>query len=244
MGLLKAAKAKIEAWQFRRSPLGRALRDHAATYFYSGEVLSWMTEENRQRFVDDFMMQLMEIRNAPNSALALRGALAGYVGQFAGLAVLGLTEPEKAVQSYAGSPYISGQLFRHIEQAAPHNEAFAKFIREQGGAVSAEDLVGFANTRSSIALFYANGLNMVRTTLGDTEPPNDWFQPFIEAMMVWEEGKYRERIGLPQLVTGAVGTIPYSLFRNYVEEGALRPFQTWTTNWPDHYLAGKGPLPS
>ena len=62
--------------------------------------------------------------------------------------------------------------------------------------------------------------------------------------MVWEEDLIRQEIGLPRLVSGAVGALPYSVFLNYVVSGERNPFFTWTQNFPNHYLAGEGPLPT
>ena len=243
MGLLDYAKAQIGVWNFKRSPLGQALRAHTQQFFYSNDTLSWMSPENKLKHPQQLMTDLVNAQQAASPALALREKLAEYVIIFCQHTALCLKEGEKAGQSYAANPYISGKLHEHIVEAAKHNEELAEFIWKEGRNVSADELISVANTRSALCLYYANGLNMARIAIGDTDPDKDWYKPFVEAMLVWEEGTYRQKLGLPQLVSGLVGTLPYSTYLNYVVDGELNPFYTWVKNWPDRYLAGEGPVP-
>lgn len=243
MGLIELVKAQAEVWKFKRSPLGQALRAHTQDFFYSGRLLSWMKEENKQRFVQDFMSQLVAIRSAENSAMALREKLTEYVLLYCELSILALTEEEKAQHMFAANPFITGELHHHIERAAPLSEEMAKIVWQNDGPMSAEELMATANTRSAVALYYANGLNMVRIAIGDTDPGKDWYRPFVEAMMVWEEDRVRDKLGLPKVLTNSIGGLAYSSFMNHVLNGEQNPFFTWTKDWPDLYLAGDGPLP-
>jgi len=110
--------------------------------------------------------------------------------------------------------------------------------------MSADDLIAYANTRSALMLYYANGLNMVRMAIGDEDRQKVWFRPFVEAMLVQEEDNQREKLGLPSLFDDVVRALPYSVYLDLVINGARQPFYEWAKLWPDRYLAGEGPLPS
>lgn len=229
------------AWKFKRTTLGRALDEHTREFFYSGHTLSWLRQDNKEKHVRALYDLLGRIDRAENPPMQLRTALADYVILYAQMAVLSLTEEEKAGHFFAANPYITGEIHRRIVEAAPHVEEAAQFAWQTEGA-SAEDLMGFANARGALMLFYANALNMVRIEGGDTDPVKDWYKPFVEAMLVWEEDTLRDRLGMPRLVPGALHGLPYSTFLNQVTNGEANPFYSWTKAFPDLYLAGEGPL--
>lgn len=240
-GLFDAAKSYLVARKFKRSALGQALAEHTKNYFYSGKVLSWMDQPAKDRIIQDFYGKLVTIGQSQQPIMDLRNALVEYTLTFAQLSVLSLTEEEKAEQFYAASPYISGELHRHIEKAAPHNEELARLIWQKG-ELSGGELVSYANSRSALMAYYVNGLNMARIDMGDRDSAKDWFRPFVEAMLVWEEDGMREKLGIPRLVPGPLHALPYSTFLNSVVNGEANPFFTWTRTFPDLYLAGEGPL--
>jgi hypothetical protein len=45
------------------------------------------------------------------------------------------------------------------------------------------------------------------------------------------------------LIPGAVGSLKYATFLNYVVDGEPQPFFAWARYFPDTYLAGEGPIP-
>jgi hypothetical protein len=234
-------KQQFAIWRFQRSTLGQALRQHTYHYFHEVPSLSYFSQENKEKFAKDFTNKLAAIVASPNSFLALRETLTEHVISFAQLAVLTLTEDELAQADWRDSPFISGQLHHHIDAAAEHHEELARYKWESEG-VMAQDLIAFANTRGALLLYYINGLNMVRLESGDNAE-RDWFKPFVEAMLVWEEHTTRQNIGLPSLFDDPVGGLCYSTYMNYVVDGALNPFFEFTKNFPDRYLAGEGPSP-
>jgi len=240
MGLLDSAKALLAARKFKQSTLGRALALHTDEHFYKGSALSDFSQANKDRLIGDFYGKIVSIGQADNAVMACRELLCEYVLSFAGLAVLCLKEEEKAAQVYASNPYISGTLWRHIEYAVAHNDEMAK-LKWAHPESNAEELVAYANARSALMLYYANGLNMVRIELGDTDPQKDWYRPFVEATMVVDEDRQREKLGLVRLCPGSVGSLPYNLFLEFVINGSQNPFYEWTKAWPDRYLGGEGP---
>lgn len=242
MALLDTAKAYWAGWKFKRSALGQALAQHTQTYFYRSTALSTFSQANKDKLIADFYGKVVSIGQAPNPAMACRELLANHVLAFTSLAVICLKEDEKANQFYAANPFISGAIHHHALAAAENVEELAQF-KWANEDVTAEEIVQYANSRSALMLYYANGFNMIRIELGDTDPQKDWFKPFVEAMMVWEEDTQREKLGLPRLVPGAIGALPYSVMLNFVADGIQHPFFQWTKDWPDLYLAGEGPLP-
>jgi len=240
--LIENARAFVTAWKFRRTALGRALSNLSQEYFYSGHTLSAFDDAAKKRLIARLYEHLGQIASAPDPARQLREILADYVLQFAALQVLGLSAEDKAASFYSNSPYISGALAPHIGDAALHHEEMARLVRTDEPQSDA-DLVAFANKRSALALFYANGLNMARIDMGDTDPQNDWYRPFVEAMLVWEEDVIREKLSLPRLTPGPLYSLPYSTYFNAVMNGDANPFVEWRNAFPDLYLSGEGPLP-
>lgn len=216
--------------------LEEALQEHTAVYFDSGQALARFSPEARNRIIGDLRQRISGIDDSFGGMEELRRLLSEYVLLYAGLCVMALTESEKAVMEYGRNPYITGQLHRHIRQAAElHDEMRQQLDR----GLSDEELVVFANTRAAVMLYYANALNMVRIRRGDTQPENDWYRPFVEAMLVWEEDNARERLGLPRVVPGELHGLPYYGFLNVVLAGENDPLGHWKQKFPQLHLAGR-----
>ena len=61
VGLIEALKGRWGAYKFQRTPLGQALGAQVREFFYSGQVLSWMGEADKQRIVADFFGMVASI---------------------------------------------------------------------------------------------------------------------------------------------------------------------------------------
>lgn len=224
------------------SALEEALQSQVHEYFYSGDVLSWMKPENKERLAGELFSQLSAIQASPDPRMALRERLADYVVQFAQLQLLSLTEEEKAGHFFKSSPYISGEIHRHVVEAAEHVEEVAQFVWGRDGKATAEELVSFANTRGAIMLYFANGLNMARIWTGDTDAAKDWYKPFVEASLVFEEHVLRGKLGLVDLLSDPLDGYQYGQFLEHVLAGDANPFFSWVRAHPGLYLAGEGQL--
>ena len=240
--MLDYLKQRVAAWKWKRSPIGGALNIHTRHYFYGDTALASFKQENKEKLIMDFFGKVGAIGTGPNPIMACREALAEYTLLFAQLQVLCLKESEKAAQFYSDNPYVSGQLWRHVREAADHSDELAR-IKWETPDLTDEDLIDVANTRCALLLYYANGLNMVRMELGDMSEEKDWFRPFVEACLVNEEHLMREQLDLPTIIPGPLGSLVYATFLNYVVDGEQHPFFAWTRNFPDTYLAGEGPPP-
>lgn len=239
MGLLGTVRGWWGARQFNKTALGIALQDHTRKYFYSDHSLSWFKQENKDALIADFYGKIGQVACAPDPFLALRESLTEYVLAYAQVTILSHTRAEKIEMPWADNPYISGTIHQHVVEASEFCDEVQRHKDDLADA-TAEDLIAFANTRGAVNLYYANGLNMLRIDMGDQEEP-DWFRAFVEAMLVWEEDTYREKLGLPSLI-GGTGGVVYSAFFNYVIGGEPRPFERFRTEFPDYYLAGHGPV--
>ena len=240
--MLDYIKQRRASWKWKRSPLGGALHLHTQKYFFGQTALADFNQESKERLIMEFYRRIAEIASAPNPLMACREALAEYVLVFAQLQVLCLTESEKAAHFFRDNPYISGQLWRHIREASDHSDELARFKWETPD-LSDDELVGSANVRCALFLYYANGLNMVRMDMGDSTEVKDWFRPFVEACLVNEEHLMREKLSLPPLIPGFLGSLQYAVFLDIVIGGEPQPFFAWTRDFPDAYLAGEGPAP-
>jgi hypothetical protein len=240
--VLNFIKERIELWRFQRTPLAQAIRLHSQNFFHGGSVLTNFKQENKEKLVADFCQRASLIMQSPNPALACREALAEYTLLFAQLQVHCLKEFEKAQMFYSENPYISGQLWRHIRESSDHHDELARY-KWENPELTDEDLLDIGNTRCAVYLYYANGLNLVRMELGDFSEEKDWFRPFVEAMLVNEEHRLRDELGLPSLVPGPLGSLQYAVLLDIVISGERHPFFKWCRDFPDRYLAGEGPAP-
>jgi hypothetical protein len=241
VGIISAAKAFLLDRQLKRDPRAQALARHTQKYFYEGHTLSWMREENKRKIITELATRVVTTLESADPRMTLRTHLTDFVLLFAEVAVLGLTEEEKALMDYGRSPYISGQLHHRIVEAAEHSDEMGRAVFQSGG-LTAPELISHANARGGVLLYYANGLNLLRVDTDDSSPNKDWFKPFVEAMLVWEEDTYRGKLDMPSLLPDRADGLRYSTFMNLVLDGEPDPFFTWTRANPGLYLAGEGSL--
>jgi len=240
--MLNFVKDQIAIWKFKRTPFAQAIQLHTQEYFHGESALSSFNQKSKERLIGEFCQRAGLIMQSPNAVMACREALVEYTLLFAQLQVHCLKEPEKAQMFYRDNPYISGQLWRHIRDGSDHSDELAQYKWETPDLTD-EELIGIANTRCALLLYYANGFNMVRIELGDKREEKDWFRPLVEACLVDEEHNLREHLGLPLLMPSDLGSLVYGSFVNYVLNGEQHPFFAWARDFPDHYLAGEGPEP-
>lgn len=238
LGLFQGVRDHFATRRFSRSPLGEALHHHNGQYFHSGLVLSWMKPETKKALSQALLDKLGEIERSADPLDTLRHEIGGYAIAASRLTTLALTEEEKAVMPYSANPYISGQLHHHIIDAVPFDEEL-KDRRTENPDGDAADLVDFANSRGAVMLYFLNGLNIIRRSMGDSDDDHDWFQPMFEAQLVHEEYTFREQLGLPTLIPGNVDANVYGAFLAFVFDAKItNPLLDWLELLPGNYLAG------
>jgi hypothetical protein len=233
MNLFKGFRERKAAKDWSNSPVGQALAAHTRECFFTGETrLSSFKEDAKKEIINDFYTKIFALPNATNPFLAVRELIANYVLAFASIQVLTLKPEEKTDAFYAGCPYISGELYKHIQAAADHH-AELKQLKWTHDSLSDEELMSFCNTRGAVLLYYVNGLNIVRRADKDFDANKDWFRPFIKSMLIWQEDTYRRNLGLPPLLPDPTAALEYSAFLNAVTNGAPNPYYDWATTFPE-----------
>src|SRR5207302_9555358 len=113
-----------------------------------------------------------------------------------------------------------------------YNGDLARVIDENKD-VADDVLVDWANARSCAFLYLMNCINAVR--VGDVNDckvtpghTGDWFEPFVQSMLIWKENEYRNKIGLPTLLPDGLAAC-HSTFLTGVLEGVRDPLLHWET---------------
>ena len=225
---MRKEKKAIREWQ--KSTLGQVLALHTDEYFNKNPRLSSFSEESKNNIITDFYQQIFNFSKAENPFLAMRESLASYVIGYAGYQVLCLTEEEKAEAFYSDCPFISGELYRHIDKVVEHNDELGE-LKWKHPDISNDDLVSFCNTRCVLHLYYLNGVNYVRGEFDDIDKEKDWLHPFIKSMLIWEGDQVRGKIDLPSLLPDSLDAFKHSTFMNLVTNGQKNPFYEWEKSW-------------
>lgn len=214
----------IKNWQ--ESFLGKALAQHVREYFFEHEILKSIPDELRQNLIDDFYKKIFELSKSDEPLLMLRGLIASYVHSYAIFQVLCLTEKEKETSFFRNSTRISAGLYRQIKSLSQYNGEL-RALSQGVEVLSNEDVLTFCRTKAAISMFYMNGMNIVRYELKDMVKERDWLRPFIESMLIWEEDKCRESIGLPSLLIDKDEAHKHSTFLQFVTSGSADPYVAW-----------------
>lgn len=88
----------------------------------------------------------------------------------------------------------------------------------------ARTLFPYCNTRCVVHLYYLNGFNIVRGEFDDIDRDKDWFRPFLESMLIWQEDYYRGLIGILSLLPGSLDGLKHGTFMNLVVAGHKNVF--------------------
>lgn len=218
------------------SELGRILAEHTAEYFGRNPRLSGFSADSKAKVIAGLYRQILNFAKAENPLIAMRKSLAAYAIAYARYQVLCLTEEEKAAAFYADSPYISGELHKHIGAYADRDDEFDELKREHA-EISGAELVSYCNTLGVLHLYFLNGINYVREQCGDAPLDNDWLLPFVESMLIWAEAQARRKIGLPELLPDISDALRHSAFTSFVVSGCQNPLQEWEKTWGKRSLS-------
>jgi hypothetical protein len=220
-------------WQ--TSPVGKSLQEYTDRYLSKETILGSHSEDLLRNLKEEMYGSVAVIYGAEDPFLKCREKLAEYVVTFADWQVLCL-KPEEKLQpgdrDVRHSPYISGELHRHIGYCAQYNGGLADFISHNRQSTG-DDLITWANARSCAFSYLMHCVNVVRADVNDcdlaTATKADWFRPFVKSMLIWKEDDYRTKIGLPTLLPSLpVGLARHhSAFLTCVLEGAHDPLLHW-----------------
>jgi hypothetical protein len=217
---------------FSKSPLGRRLQNHNLEFFGEGKIFGKLSEEAKNKNISQFYERVFGVFNAENPFMQMRLELCAQVISYSQFIVLLKSEPPDGLQS----PYVSGDLYKHIAACAPHNEELAEEIWRQSDT-SAEELLEYARVRSIVFLYFMNGMNILRSEFDDVVQPDnkDWYRPFVKSMMIVSEDHYRSKINLPTLLEDKIlRALPYSTFMKIVQNGMRNPLFDWEQAFGEH----------
>jgi hypothetical protein len=196
---------------------------------------------NRDETYNDIMTQVRDMFESSDPLMANRRALADSINTSACYFVLNLTTGARHRYWIADNPLISGELSHFIPQiieANPvleralgqlkqHPEQFLEDAISDGLHIENLRLVAFLTIRNSLGDYSAD--NKIRPDIS-----KDWFLPCYESSAACWEDRYRNRIGLPSLLTehnaydmGPEALVAYSGFTELVRNGKGDPLRAW-----------------
>jgi hypothetical protein len=229
MELLKRFSERQKSKKFRQSPFGQALERHLIDGFNSS-MMRDLSPEGKQTIAGRLANKIDGITQADEPFLQCRMEFAGTAVAYADLQVLCMIESEKPGVPHFRSPYISGELHRHIRKCVPHNEDLKQHVWRYPDCTD-KDLIGMANFWCAENVYYLNGLNLLRKEFKDydTDPTKDWLQPLLISLLIFYENTYRNKIGLPSL-TPSYEALRLSTMMNLVRDGHANPLYEWETH--------------
>jgi hypothetical protein len=204
--------------------LNSIIEKHFKEYFSEIPRLKKFSHTSKNAIKIDLKGKVIEILRSDNSLLELRKNISDYVIQLSYFTVLSITEEDKN-ESFRGNPYISADLYKYLIQLLPNEDKLEELRINY--SITNEEIHEYCRTRKVLFLFYVNGLNFVRSVLGDIAKNGDWLTPFLEAMCVWQENIIRKYSNLPVLIESDIKILAYSSFMNIVESGNKDPLKKW-----------------
>ena len=189
-------------------------------------ILGSHSEGFQDALKDEMYQSAASIYAADNPLMKCRQKLAYYVIRFADWCVLALKPEEKYGLSKGDvrqSPYISGELHRHLRYCAQCFGELAEFIA--GDPIADDQILAWANSRTTAFQYLMYCMNVIRADVKDFEHPG-WFQPFVKSMLICKEDEYRQKIGLPALLPSDM-VRRHASFLDFVLKGAVDPLSQW-----------------
>jgi len=181
-------------------------------------------------------IESIEISADPMRALCEQIVLrANLYGDFE---VISLDRDLKTRNLLHNTPFISGDLHRHIRECAAHVGALKELVAEP----DATDEVLYEVTKMHAARFM-HSLQVFRLMFvagAGAEP--DWFAPVIISSLIWAEHKYRTRLGLASLLVRPQDIELHKRLFELVREATPNPMSLWQKESECQYkiLAGLG----
>jgi hypothetical protein len=160
-GLIDRFAQRRAMSKFNRSAIGQALRQHTEEYFVTRSVLRNFSADAKQDVINQFGTAIAEIVLADDPFLTLRKKLGALVHEYADLQVLCLLPEERSDLHFAESPYISGELNKHIFSCAQHNAELKELLWREPDRTP-QSLTVYSNVRCARSLYFLNGYDILR----------------------------------------------------------------------------------
>jgi hypothetical protein len=228
--MFEAVKQRYALFKFKRTPIAQALRAHTHTYFNDTLLKSLPPQIKKQR-IAEFTQRLARITASPNPFLTYRGELAEAAFSFADLQVLCLLPEEK--NDVTDSPFISGELHKHIRRCKEYQDDVAKILW-QFPEFTDDELITALNMATVLHLYHLNGLNIARGLFEprNLDDPKDWFKPLVKSTLIFAEQNHRSKLGLPSLCDEfGIAALEHMTFSNFVRDGHSQPLFEWERHY-------------
>jgi hypothetical protein len=228
--LFEALKQRYALYKFKRTPVAGALRLHTQTYF-KDTLLRSMSWEAKEKHIGDFMRRVGAMFLTTNPFLAYREELASAAYAYADLQVLCLKPEEKT--DVLDSPYISGELYRHLRALKDHHDEIARILW-QHPEITDEELIATLNAETVLCLYHLNGLNIIRGEIEHRvlDDPKDWFKPLVKSTLIFAENHHRNQLGLPSLCDEiGIRALEHATLMDFVRNGHQQPLFEWERHY-------------
>jgi hypothetical protein len=173
----------VKKW--RNSTIGQELDRHTKYFLSNKTILGSLSSETLEELAAEFYKRVFSIPEAENPFLKYREELCAAALGYARFQVLCLKPEEKQEAFYSNCPYISAELYRRIRDCAGHKEELAEMLWRNDKTTD-DELIGYANAKSALYLYYLNGMNLIRSEFSDLDSKKDWFRPFVTSVLIWE----------------------------------------------------------
>jgi hypothetical protein len=191
------------------------------------------------------------IRAAPNRKMACRKCLCESVSGMARYWVLIMKPPPEPEESgFRGLPGITGELYPHLLELAKKDTHLREgFLGVSGNELTWNDVYDFALIQYWLNYIWAMAANHMRISEMDdssSDEDKDWFKPLLHAMCAWQEGIYRQELGMPSVLDSGGLTpvaLQYSSLLNMVMNGFEQPYVEWLEAYKDNIAAGTLKVP-
>jgi len=218
------------------------MRQSALT-FEQIPLRDFIDEQRREELARKFFLEISKICNARDPVTACRDQFATIVLKLASYQVLVIPpEPENDPSGLRGQPGISGELATHLDVLFRKNDDLRSAKFRVADTKSGQDHCRLVQKWFWETHWWLETLNATRIELGDSNPDNDWFWPFLHAACAHHEHVYRWELELrpafDDSIAGEASTA-YSMFADIVLSGAKDPAEEWR-----NYYSNSGiPMP-
>lgn len=234
----------IKNWTQQRAAV-RELEKLPAVQIARAAILdSWtgneaITQDFSRDFIDaqaNLMMQkVIEFAAGEAPWLANRKFLAECVIEYVQFAILVLEpSPAEDTTGFRGMPGITGELKQHYMALATKDDGLREALRELPHGNDPEEVWNFIVFRNRQLWAWSAVFQAVRFAYNDHAPKgeDDWYRPFVAAMLAWQEDTYRRSLELPSSLEAEgegvkLRALWYSTFMNRITNGDANPLAGW-----------------
>jgi len=184
---LTTIKLGVAVAKWRASPVGQALQKYTDLYVSDATILGSHSDNYKRKLIAELYDSVATIYGEESPFLKCRTTLAIYIDSYADWMVLALKPEEKLALGQddpRNSPYISGELHRHIRYCAQYNGELAN-LSSKNKHMPDKELIAWANARSCAFQYLGTSKNIPlwcddrRSSSQRGRSFNPW--PFIEA---------------------------------------------------------------